>query len=309
MTASTNGTFFSSVAKHRSFVKAARELGRSPQAATRAVSGLEARIGARLLNRTTRAVSLTSDGERYLERARRALSEVDALETPLDTDAVLRGIVTITAPVLFGQRHVLPVVREFLEAHAGVDARLLFIDRVVSLAEEAIDVALRIGPLPDSPAKARLVGHVMSVMCASPAYLARAPSLKTPEALTNHACIAFTATTPIAERWTFRGLPQSGRRERRVEVRARLVVNSGEAAIEAALAGMGVVRALSYQVEDAVRRGKLTVVLRAFEPEPMPVHVLRLPGALSRAAAAFADMAVERLRKRLAHHAGAFGRG
>lgn len=296
---------FACVAKHKSFVKAARTLGRSPQATTRAVLALETRIGSRLLNRTTRAVSLTPNGERYLERCGRALAEVDLLEAPLDAEAPLSGSLTITAPVLFGRLHVLPVVTELLEAHAGVDARFLLIDRVVSLAEEGIDVALRIGALPDSPAKARLVGEVKSVVCASPAYLARAARLTVPEALADHACIAFTGTSPIADRWSFRKV---GERERRIAVRPRLTVNSGEAAIEAALAGLGVVRLLSYQVEEWVKRGKLKIVLRAFEPEPAPVHLLRLPGHPSRPAAAFVDLAVVRLRDRLAKHARAFTR-
>ena len=162
------------VATQRSFVKGARALGRSPQAATRAVSALEGRIGTRLLNRTTRAVSLTSDGERYLDQCRRTLAAVDLLEAPEGASAPLRGPLTITGPVLFGQLHVLPVVEELLRAHPSLDARLLLMDRVVSLAEEGVDVAVRIGALADSPAKARLVGHVQAVVCASPEYLERA---------------------------------------------------------------------------------------------------------------------------------------
>jgi DNA-binding transcriptional LysR family regulator len=287
---------FLAVATHRSFVKGARALGRSPQAATRAVAALEARVATRLLNRTTRAVSLTSDGERYLEQCRRTLAAVELLETPEGASSPLRGPLTITAPVLFGQLHVLPVLTELLGAHPSLDARLLLMDRVVSLAEESVDVAVRIGALPDSPAKARLVGHVQSVVCASPDYLAREGRPTTPEALPRHSCIAFSATTPIADRWSFR---RPGEREQRVMVRPRLTVNTGQAAIDAALAGLGLVRVLSYQVDELVAQGRLALVLRSYEPAPAPVHILQLPGVTSRAATAFAELAAARLRQRL----------
>lgn len=287
---------FVAVASQRSFVKAAQALGRSPQAATRAVAALEARVATRLLNRTTRAVSLTSDGERYLEQCRRTLAAVELLETPEGASAPLRGPLTVTAPVLFGQLHVLPVVGELLRAHASLDARLLLVDRVVSLADEGVDVAVRIGALADSPAKARLVGHVKWVVCASPDYLERAGRPRAPEALAHHACIAFSATTPIADRWSFR---KPGERERRVTVRPRLTVNTGQAAIDAALAGLGLVRVLSYQVDELVAKGQLVLVLRAYEPAPAPVNILQLPGITSRAAAAFADLAAKRIRQRL----------
>jgi DNA-binding transcriptional LysR family regulator len=287
---------FVAVATLRSFADAARSLGRSPQAATRAVAGLETRIGARLLNRTTRSVSLTSEGERYLERGRRALAEFELLESPSDAAATLRGVVSITAPVLFGQLHVVPVVSELLATHATLDVRLILLDRVVSLAEEGFDAGVRIGALPDSSLKVRPVGHVRSVVCASPEYLERAGQPREPGALADHACIAFVATTAIPDRWSF---PSSGKRERSVAVHPRLTVNTGQAAIAAALAGLGIVRVLSYQVDELVAEGKLRILLRSFEPEPMPVHLVQLPGVMSRAATAFIDLAAERLRAKL----------
>ncbi|MGZ3427251.1 MAG: LysR family transcriptional regulator, partial [Polyangia bacterium] len=138
---------FVTVAGRRSFIAAARALGRSPQAVTRAVAGLEERLGTRLLNRTTRSVSLTDDGERYLDRGRHLLAEIDQLEARPDARAPLAGRLSITAPVLFGQLHVLPVVIELLARHPALDARLLLYDRVVSLAEEGIDVGVRLGAL------------------------------------------------------------------------------------------------------------------------------------------------------------------
>jgi DNA-binding transcriptional LysR family regulator len=290
---------FVEVARLRSFAGAARRLGRSPQAVTRAVAALELRLGTRLLHRTTRSVSLSDDGERYLERGRRALAEIDALEARSDEAAPLTGRLTVTAPVLFGRLHVLPVVAELLAAHPALDVRLLLWDRVVSLAEEGIDVAARIGALPDSALRARPVGQVRSVLCASPVYLARMGVPRTPEALARHSCIAFTATTPIPERWSFPARAPS-RRERTVQVRARLVVNTGQAAIDAALAGLGIVRLLSYQVSRLVADGALRVLLQAHERAPVPVQLVHLPGALSRAASAFLALAAERLRRRVA---------
>jgi DNA-binding transcriptional LysR family regulator len=284
---------FVAVATHKSFAVAARSLSRSPQAVTRAVAALEARLGTRLLHRTTRSVSLTGDGEGYLERGRRALAEFDLLEAPAGTSAELGGRLTVTAPVLLGQHHVVPIAAEFLELHPALELRLLLIDRVVSLAEEGIDLGVRVGALPDSSLRARLVGHVRVLHCASPAYLARAGVPRTPDALAKHSCIG--GTTPIAERWSFPGT----RRERTVALRPRLVVNTSQAAIEAALAGFGIARVLSYQIDRLVAEKKLRVVLRAHEHEPSPVHLVQLPGAAARAAAAFIDFAAIRLRKRL----------
>src|SRR5262245_20459107 len=172
---------FVAVASRRSFIEAARALRRSPQAITRSVAALEQRLGTRLLNRTTRSVSLTGEGERYLERGRRVLAELDALELPAVASAPLVGRLSITAPVLFGQLHVAPLVWAFLEQHPRIDARLLLVDRVVSLAEEGIDLSVRIGWLPDSSLRARLIGHVRWVVCASPTYLSRAGVPRSPE--------------------------------------------------------------------------------------------------------------------------------
>lgn len=287
---------FAAVASRRSFVKAAVALGRSPQAITRAVAALETRLNVRLLNRTTRSVSLTGEGERYLERSVRVLAELDALERASGADLPPSGRLSVTAPVLFGQLHVAPIVCEFLTAHPAVDARLLFVDRVVSLADEGIDLGVRIGALPDSAMRSRQIGTVRSVLCASPHYLKRAGIPRAPEALADHTCIAFSGTTPIADRWTFR---RSDRREQSVAVRPRLVVNTGQAAIDATVAGMGIARLLSYQVDRLVAEKRLRLLLESFEPPPMPVQIIQLPGAPNRTAAAFVDFAVERLRARL----------
>lgn len=287
---------FLAVERRRSFTQAARDLRRSPQAVTRAIAALEARLGVRLFNRTTRSVSLTSAGEGYRERSRRALAEFDQLEAPADTQAELQGEVAVTASVLFGQRHLVPVVGEFLAAHPRLQVRLLLLDRVVSLAEEGIDLAVRIGPLPDSALRARLIGQVRLVVCASPAYLARAGAPRSPEALARHQCIAFTGIDPQPDRWPF---PGDRGRERSVLVRPRLTVNTGQAAIDAAVAGLGLVRVLSYQITQQLAEKKLRLVLTSFEPPPRPIHIVHLPGVLSRAPAALIEFAAERLRRRI----------
>jgi DNA-binding transcriptional LysR family regulator len=281
---------FASVARLGSFRKAAHTHGRSPQAVTRAVSSLEQRLGARLLHRTTRSVRLTDEGERYLHRCVGLLAEFDQLEAPVQRQAPLRGVLTLTAPVLLGQLHVLPRVTRFLAAHPDVDVRLSLLDRVVSLAEEGIDLGIRIGELPDSALRARRVGTVRRVVCASPKYLEKAGIPRAPDALARHACIAFTATTPIPDRWSF---PGPGRRERSVAVHPRLVVNTGQAAIDAAVAGVGLVRVLSYQVASLVAAGKLRLVLERYEPDAVPVQWVHLPGPLPRLASAFLEFATQ----------------
>lgn len=282
---------FQTVAAHRSFSRAASQLGRSPQAVTRAIAALEARLGTRLLHRTTRSVSLSDDGERYLERSRRALAELDALEAPPDVAAALRGTLSVTAPVLFGQLHVLPIVEAFLAAHDGVSVRLQLVDRVVSLADEGIDVAIRIGELPDSALRALQVGQVRTVVVGSPDYFERHPPPRAVESLTRHTCIGFAGTSPLVDRWTFGG--------RSVRVQPRLVVNTAQAAIDAALHGLGVTRVLSYQVAHLVESDRLRVVLASAEPPPVPVQLVTLPGALPRIAATFHALAVTQLRARL----------
>lgn len=284
---------FADVATRKSFRVAARGHGVSPQKVTRAIAALEEQLGRRLLNRTTRSVSLTDAGARYLERCRRVLAEVDQLDA-VDPEAALTGTLTVTAPVVFGQLHVVPVVAALLAAHPGIDVRLGLTDRIASLADEGIDVAIRIGALPDSALRAVKLGEVRVVACASPAYLARHGTPRDPAALARHACIAYVATTPIADRWTFPA--KGGGRDRGVKVRARLTVDTASAAIEAALAGIGIARLGSYQVDTLLAKGRLRAVLERFAPPPRPVHLVQLPGAPVHLAAAFTAIATPRLR-------------
>jgi DNA-binding transcriptional LysR family regulator len=282
---------FVAVAEHASFAEAARRAGRSPQAVTRAIAALEAAVGARLLARTTRSVSLTDDGARYLERCRRVLADVDELDAAASVAGEPRGALSVTAPVLFGELHVAPIVSEYLSRHPAVDVRLALHDRVVSLAEEGIDVAVRIGDLPDSALRARRVGEVRRVLCASPAYLRRRGTPRTPRDLAGHDVIAFTGTTAIADRWGFAtGAP--------IRVHPRLVVNTGRAAIDAALAGLGIVRVLSYQVAPLLARRRLVAVLAEHEPAALPVHLVTLPSPqVPVRVSVFLELAAARLRR------------
>lgn len=278
---------------------AARKLGRSPAAVTRAVALLEERAGARLLHRTTRSVRPTEAGERYLSVCRRVLADVaEAERSAAGERAVPRGLLTVTAPVSFGRLHVRPVVDAFLEAHREVQARLLLLDRVVHLVDEGVDLAVRVGALPDSSLVATRVGEVRRVVCASPAYLARRKAPVEPADLADHDCVAFTQITP-AEAWTF-GSPAGGRAPQ-VRVRPRLAVNTAEAAVASAVEGRGITRVLSYQIERELREGALVRLLVPFEPSPLPVHVVHASATFAPARLrAFIDALVPALRETLA---------
>lgn len=288
---------FAAVAEARSFAAAARRLGRSPAAVTRAVAALEERIGARLLNRTTRSVALTEAGARSLEAARRVLAGFDELEGATASERQQpRGRLSVTAPVVFGRLHVLPVVQAFLRDYPMATVQLLLIDRVVSLVDEGLDVAVRLGRLPDSSLRAIRVGEVRRGVYASPRYLREAGTPRTPQALARYPCVACTAVTPVPDRWTF----QRDGRSFVVPVSSRLVVSTAEAAVDAALAGFGPTCVLSYQVDAHVRAGRLERILAPFEPPALPVQVVIPAGRFVTAIArAFVERATEALRARL----------
>ena len=286
---------FVEVAERRSFAEAARRLGRSPTAITRAIGELEARLGVRLLNRTTRAVGVTEAGERFLAGARRVLADLDEIErAAVGEGTAPRGELRVTAPILFGRLHVSPIMIEFLERFPDVSVALSLIYRPVDLVEEGLDVAVRIGALAESSAIASRVGALHRIVVASPDYLARCGTPKAPAELGAHAIIAFSGMEG-ADRWVFRG--QGG--EASVAIRPRLVVTTAEAAVDAARAGFGVTRVLSYQAADDIARGSLRRLLQAHEGAELPVHLLypggRHPPPKLRA---FLDFAVPRLRRR-----------
>ena len=284
---------FVAISEAGSFSAAARALGAPVASVSRKLAALESHLGARLLSRTTRRVALTEAGERYREACQRVLAEIDEADRGASGDArEPRGALRVTAPIAFGRLHVLPVVLEFLRAHPRVDVRLLLADRNLEWIDEGLDVAVRIGALPDSSLVAARVGSVRRITCASPGYLRERGTPARPEDLSTHDCVTFD-TLASAERWSFptkRGL-------RSVAVRSRLCVSTAEAAIDAAAAGLGVTRVLSYQAADAIESGRLTRILERFEPTPSPVQVIHAEGRTPRAKVrAFVSLATARLR-------------
>ena len=284
---------FVAVAEAGGFAAAARRLGLSPAAATRAVAALEARLGARLLHRTTRHVRLSEAGGRFLTDARRILGELaEAEASAAGAHAAPSGRLAVTAPVLLGQRHVMPVVSDFLARYREVSVRAILLDRVADLIDEGFDVAVRIAHLPDSSLTAIRVGAMRRIVCAAPSYLAARGVPAAPADLAGHEAITF-APGETARDWLF----QTGERRIAVAPPARLVVNTAGAAVEAAVRGHGLTRLLHYQAAPQIADGTLAVVLADFEPPPLPVHVVHIEGR--RAAArvrGFVDFAVERLR-------------
>ncbi len=276
------------------FAAAARKLGISPPAVTRAISDLEARLGVRLLSRTTRTVRVTDAGASYVEDCRRVLSAADeADEAACGTHAAPRGLITVTAPAIFGNTHVAPIVTEFLRLYPQASAACWFVDRVVNLADEGVDVAIRIGALPDSTLKAVRVGQVRRVICASPIYLEGHPEPVEAADLQQHVIISANPVTPMPE-WRLRG--KSGLQT--VRLSPRMSTSTNEAALSAAVAGFGITRVLSYQVADHLRSGALQAILREFESDVMPVHVVHREGRhASQKVRAFLDLTIERLRE------------
>lgn len=276
---------------------AARRLGTPLPTVSRKLAELEAHLRTRLLHRTTRALSLTEAGAAYVEACRRILDEVGEAERIATGEyATPMGDLTVTAPVVFGRLHIVPVVAEFLAQYPKIGIKLLLTDRVVHLMEEQIDVALRIGELPDSTLMASGVGMVRMVVCGSPAYLAKHGVPSRPQDLTAHDCIGFDVLES-RRAWVF----GSGKSAMSVPVVSRLAVNTAEAAIDAAALGVGLVRVLSYQVAEAVTNGTLSVVLQDYESAPLPVSLVHKGQApLPLKLRAFLDFAAPRLKARIA---------
>ena len=284
---------FIAVAEEASFAAAARRLQQSPPAVTRAVSALEEMLGVRLLTRTTRIVRVTEAGARYLEDARRILNDLEEADrAAAGNNATPRGLLAVTAPVLFGKLYIMPLIVEYQTTYAQTTISALLVDRVVNLVEEGLDVGIRIGVLPDSTLRAIRVGQVRRVVCAAPAYLEQHGIPQVPDDLREHCIVAATGLSPTPE-WSF----QQNGAKRTVKVAPRILVNTNDGALEAARAGFGLTRLLSYQVAPQLASGELKRVLGAFEEAALPVHVLHREGRHGSAKVrSFVDLAVERLR-------------
>ena len=275
---------------------ASRKLGMPLPTVSRKVSELETHLRTRLVKRTTRSLTLTDAGRSYIVACKRILEDLEEAERAAAGEYTApRGDLIITAPIVFGRLHVLHVVTDFLKAYPDINVRLVLADRVVNLLEDGIDLAVRIGELPDSSLMATRVGSIGPVVCASKTYFKLHGVPKTPDDLAAHVCVTSDGlASPTA--WTF----SVGGARVSVNVRSRLVVNTAEAAIDAAVASVGITRVLSYQVEAALRAGEVTLVLRDFEPAAWPVNLVYMgQGLLPLKVRAFLDYAAPRLRSQL----------
>jgi DNA-binding transcriptional LysR family regulator len=285
---------FIAVAEAQGFAAAARKLEMSPPAVTRAINDLEQQLGARLLTRTTRVVRLTEAGERYAQDCKRIVAELaEANASVGGVHAAPRGLLTVTSSALFGAKYVAPVVLEFVQGYPLVNVSCLYLDRVVNMLDEGVDVAVRIGELPDSSMQAIRVGHVRRVICAAPAYLQRRGVPHTPEDLHQLDIVSANAVTRTPE-WRFvkEGVTHS------VRLQPRIITSTNDAAIATVLGGFGVTQLLSYQVAEYLQAGRLVTVLDAYEPTVLPVHVMHREGRYATAKVrAFLDLAIQRLRE------------
>jgi len=278
---------FVAVADLQGFAPAARKLGLSPSGVTRLIAALEQRLGARLLQRTTRSVTLTDVGTRYLERVRRILGDVEEAESSAEGERTRpSGRLVVSAPIGFGRFHVSPVMSKYLARHAEVSAELRLSDRMINLVEDGVDLAVRIGHLPDSTLVARHVGEMRRMVVASNAYLKRRGEPKTPQAIASHDTIQFG----VAPDWRF---VEEGR-EIRVASTPRFATNSFDAAIQYAEQGGGLTRVMAYQAAEALKRGRLKIVLAKFEQPALPIHIVYPTSRLlSAKVRAFIDLVTE----------------
>jgi DNA-binding transcriptional LysR family regulator len=288
---------FIAVAEAGGFAKAAKILNSSPPAITRAVAGLEDRIGVRLFNRTTRTVQLTEPGLRFLEDARRVLSDLDTAEQDVKGEARLAaGLLSITASRAFGRSVLQPIIADFTDAHPLVSVSMLLLDRVADLVDEGFDLAVRIAHQPDSSLVSSHVGDVRRILVASPDYLAKGGTPKQPADLQQHAVVAHTALMPNRE-WKFidAGKPA------RLKLLPRIETNDAHAGIQLAEQGKGITIALSYMVAEALRTGRLVPVLNHYAPPPVPVHLVYAQRRIvAPKVRAFIDFATPQLRTALA---------
>jgi DNA-binding transcriptional LysR family regulator len=282
---------FVAVADLKGFAAAARKLGLSASAVTRLVAALEERIGLRLLQRTTRSVSLTDAGARYLERARRILADLEEADGSAQAErSTPTGRLVISAPLAFGRLHVAPLMCAYLQRHPNIVGELQLSDRIVNLVEDGIDLAVRIGNLPDSSLIMRHLGETRRIVVASPAYLDRNGEPRNPGELAGHRIIHFAGLGGGASDWRF---TRNGRDER-TAITPHYVTNSAEAGVWHAARGGGLAMVFAYQAADELRDGRLKIVLREFEPPPLPIQAV-YPAArlLSAKVRAFVDIAAE----------------
>ncbi|MCO5733360.1 LysR family transcriptional regulator [Rhizobium sp. SSA_523] len=282
-----------SVVEQGSLSAASRALHTPLPTVSRKIADLEAHLGVRLITRTSRRILLTEAGKDYVAAAREILERVEEAERRASGEyAAPKGELTVTAPIVFGRLHVLPIITDFLKTYPDINIHLTMSDRSISLADEHIDVALRISRLSDSSLVGIRVGSIRTTTYANPDYLERHSRPSHPEALRDHDCIAFNGVLST-QAWTFR----DGAKDLAVPIRTRLSVNTAEAAVDAAAAGLGITRVMAYQAKPAVDAGLLVPLLEEFELEASPVHLLHLSeGLMPLKLRTFLDFATPRLR-------------
>lgn len=295
-------TIFLAVVEAGSLTGAGRKLGVPLPTISRKISDLEEHLNTRLLIRSTRQLDLTEAGRAYVAASKRILEDVASAERAAAGEySAPRGELILTAPVMFGRLHVLPVVTEFLKTYPDIDVTFVLSDRNLHLQQDHIDLALRIGTLPDSSMRALKVGSIRRILCASPDYLAARGTPARIEDLAEHSCITFTGNLSLPDSWSF----GSGGAVRPVQVRSRLVVNTAAAAVDAAVAGLGITRVMCYQTNAARRAGQLQEILRDLEAQDLPVSlVYSAQGILPQKLRVFLDFAAPRLRHALLEAAG-----
>lgn len=286
---------FNTVEEEGGFAAASRKLDISPAAVTRAIAALEEHLGVRLIVRTTRSIRLTDAGRQYYEDTRAILTRITEVdEAALGNNAEPHGTLTITAPVLFGRLYVMPCIIQFMQRFPKVKVVANFSDHVTNLIEDGIDVAIRIGNLPDSTLRAIRVRQVRRIICAASSYLDTHGTPETPDELVNHSTIASSPVSSGIE-WRFE---KDGKSEK-VRVNPQLIVSSNDAALSAALGGLGITRLLSYQVRADLESANLRLILEDYEEQPWPIHVVHREDKLgSPKVRAFIDHSVDYLR----HH-------
>ena len=286
---------FLAIADTGSFVAGGRQSGRSPSSTTRILGEMEQRLGVRLLQRTTRKLSLTDAGTRLAEQSRRLLADFDeSMNYVVGEAKVLRGLIRLSAPMFFGRRHFAPIVSGFLDIHPEITAQLSLADDLADLIEERVDVALRIGQLENSSLMSKRVGQVSRIVVASPDYLREHGTPHTPDDLSRHRAVLFInhASNPA---WAFQ---RKDRTQWSVKVPGRIEVNRAEVAITLAQSGKGLTRVLSYQVAPELKDGSLVRVLRTYELPPLPIHLVYASARLlAPRVRAFLDFASDKIAR------------
>ena len=284
---------FIEVAKQKSFVAASEQLNLSAPAVTRSIAAFEENLGVKLFHRTTRHVRLTEAGTRFFSDAKRILEAIETAEAnAAGTYSTPKGMLTITAPILFGEKYIIPIVTEFLEQYPQMSVQTVFSDRVVGLVEEEFDIAIRIGHLKDANFYANKVGEVRRIVCGSPRYFAQYGVPHQPSELSNHSII-FSSTYETIPTWHF----VNKEKNEAIKLSPRLQCNQNGAAIRAAIDGHGVTKLMSYQIGEALENGELQSVLGEYEEPPLPINILHLEGPhMTAKVHAFFSLAVARLQ-------------